>query len=83
MKIDLVNGDFTGTEALDLLSQLTAVKIKYHEQKIQQNLTEEDIKMRELRIKKLQENLHLTSLKLLENPGAKFELSANLNINKL
>lgn len=54
MKLQLIKGRFERDEALELLQQLLQVKIKYHEQKITRSISEEDIKMREQRIKQLQ-----------------------------
>lgn len=53
MDIQLLKGNFTQSEALDLLTQLVHVKIKFHESKIEKSDNEEDIKMRENRIKQL------------------------------
>ena len=34
MNLQIINGSFETTEAIELLSQLTTIKIKYHEDKI-------------------------------------------------
>jgi hypothetical protein len=57
MEIHLIDGQFSATEAIAILTQLTEVKIKYHENKIKSSHNEEDIKMRERKIKKLQKEL--------------------------
>ena len=57
MNIQLLQGNFIAAEATELLSQLIQVKIKFHENKINGTHNEEDIKMRERRIKKLQHDL--------------------------
>lgn len=57
MKLKLIDGDFSQTETIDLLTQLFQVKIKYHEDKVKNSYNEDDIKMRELKIKFLQKNL--------------------------
>ena len=57
MQIELIKGQFSGTEALDILSQMIQVKIKFHESKIAQDSSEEDIKYRESRLKHLQHEL--------------------------
>jgi cob(I)alamin adenosyltransferase len=57
MNFTLVSGEFTQTDALHLLTQLVEVKIKFHESKIEKSHQEEDIKMREQRIKQLQHDL--------------------------
>ncbi|MEO6282414.1 MAG: hypothetical protein ABIO93_03440 [Dyadobacter sp.] len=57
MTIQLVKGEFPASDAMELISQLVQVKIKYHEQKISSDMNEEDIKSREKKIKKLQDDL--------------------------
>jgi hypothetical protein len=56
MKLQLLKGSFSQLEALELLTQLIHVKIKFHESKIEKSHNEEDIKMREKRIKQLQQD---------------------------
>jgi hypothetical protein len=57
MKLQLLQGSFSPEESLRLLSQMVQLKIKYQEDKIQQDAAEEDIKWRETKIKKLQHEL--------------------------
>lgn len=57
MKIQLMHGHFSKTDALDLITQMIHVKIRYHENKIKASSVEEDIKMRETKIKRLQKDL--------------------------
>lgn len=57
MDIQLIQGKFSAKDALEILTQMVHVKIKYHENKIQQSSNEEDIKMREMKIKRLQKDL--------------------------
>ena len=57
MQLQLINGQFSKEDALDLITQMIQVKIKYHEQKIESSHTEEDIKMRESRIMQLQKDV--------------------------
>jgi hypothetical protein len=57
MHLQLINGRFDKTEALDLLTQLISVKLNFHQQKIAGSPSEEDIKQRERRIKQLQNEL--------------------------
>jgi hypothetical protein len=57
MEIHLIDGQFSATDAIAIITQLTEVKIKYHENKIKSSHYEEDIKMREQKIKKLQKEL--------------------------
>ena len=58
MRTQLINGYFSGSDALDLITQMINVKLKYHESKIPHASSEEDIKSREKRIKNLQRDLH-------------------------
>jgi hypothetical protein len=57
MILKLIDGDFSQTETNDLLTQLFQVKIKFLEDKVKNSSNEEDIKMRELKIKFLQNTL--------------------------
>jgi hypothetical protein len=58
MKIQLIHGTFEAQEALELLSKLIHAKIKFHESRITTVCSEEDIKMRESKIKLLQKDLY-------------------------
>ncbi|MFW2476238.1 MAG: hypothetical protein ACN4EP_04960 [Sediminibacterium sp.] len=58
LQLQLIKGSFDKSEALELISQMVHVKIKYHENKIKESEKEEDIKMREKRIKQLQHEFH-------------------------
>ncbi|MBS1741784.1 MAG: hypothetical protein JST81_02010 [Bacteroidetes bacterium] len=57
MKIQLIQGAFNSKDALDLITQLMNIKIKYHENKINSDSSEEDIKWRESKIKRLHNEL--------------------------
>lgn len=57
MKIQLIHGKFEAQEALELVSKLIHAKIKFHENRITNACSEEDIKMRESKIKLLQKDL--------------------------
>lgn len=57
MNINLIHGEFTSQEALDLVTNMIHIKIKYHENKILSGSSEEDIKWRESKIKALQKEL--------------------------
>ena len=57
MKMTLINGRFDTEDALEILTQMVHVKIKYHEKKINASTNEEDVKMREGKIKQLQKDL--------------------------
>lgn len=51
----LVEGTFALHQAIALVTELYDVKIRFHESMIQGNTMEEDVKMRERKIKSLQE----------------------------
>jgi hypothetical protein len=57
MKIQLIEGAFEAKDALDILTKMIHVKIKFQEDKINESSNEEDINMRETRIKRLQKSL--------------------------
>lgn len=56
--IQLIQGSFSKEEASHLIAKMIDVKIKFHEDKISNSDNEEDIKMRETRIKQLQKELY-------------------------
>jgi hypothetical protein len=58
MQIQLINTEFSSSDALDIIGQMIQIKIKYHENKIAKNSNEEDIKYREAKIKRLQKELY-------------------------
>ena len=58
MNIKLIDGQFQSQDALHIISGMIGIKIKFHEEKIQHSNNEEDIKMRENKIKFLQNELH-------------------------
>ncbi len=47
MNIQLIQGQFGGKEAIELITQMIHTKVKFHENIISNNDSEEDIKMRE------------------------------------
>ncbi len=67
MKLQLIHGQFTAQDAIDIVTQLTNVKIKFHENKIANSDGEETIKMRENRIKDLQQDLRNVREHILSN----------------
>jgi SPX domain protein involved in polyphosphate accumulation len=58
MEVQLIQGQFSNKDALEIITQMIHVKIKFHEDKITGESSEEDIKMREKRIKQLQKDLY-------------------------
>lgn len=57
MTIQIIEGEFSSQDAMELLTQMIAIKIRFHENKINTSENEEDIKAREGKIKRLQKNL--------------------------
>ncbi len=77
MNIKLIEGQFNNKEALDLITQVIHIKIKFHENKINNNSNEEDVKYRETKIKNLQKELF--ELKYyLDNNGNSVQLEAQV-----
>ena len=58
MNIQILDGEFKSNEAIELITQMIHIKIKYHENKISLSQLEEDIKARETIIKRLQKDLY-------------------------
>ena len=77
MNIQLIEGRFNKKEALELITQMIHIKIKFHENKINNNSNEEDVKYRETKIKNLQKELF--ELKYyLDNNGNSVQLEAHV-----
>ena len=79
MNLNLIHGQFSSKDAIDIITQMTQVKIKYHEDKIHHTNNEEDIKMREQRIKKLQDNLAVAR-KHIENKTGVIALHCEISM---
>ncbi len=72
MNLQLIQGEFSTKDTLELITQMIQVKIKYHENKISHQNNEEDIKTREFKIKSLQKELNeLKDFILLKNDNIK------------
>ncbi len=67
MNIQLIQGQFSAQDAIDIITQMINVKIKFHENKIAVIDGEEAIKMREKRIKDLQQDLQHAREHILAN----------------
>jgi hypothetical protein len=80
--IQLFDGSFEPKEVLDLLTQIIQVKIRYHEGKISSLSNEEDIKMRENRIKLLQKELFETRV-FIEKQEGKIIVTDQLTLNTI
>lgn len=78
MNLQLISGQFPQQDALDIITQMVNVKIRYHEKKIAGNSNEEDIKNREAKIKRLQKELYEIRKKMLLTPG---NLSMDASVN--
>ncbi len=65
MKISLIKGAFEAEDMLNIITQMVHVKIKYHEDQIKFDDSEEQIKMREKRIVELQRDLFDLRKKLI------------------
>ena len=81
MKLNLLQGQFEKNDALHLITQFIHAKIRYHEDKIMRSSSEEDIKMRENRIKELQRDLYELR-KTLENSNGSLSLSSVIEVDK-
>lgn len=64
MNYQLISGHFSTNEALELLTKLYYVKIKFYENKLKNVTRQEDIKNCETRIKELQKQLFEIKLNL-------------------
>ncbi len=80
MNIQLIKGSFTAQEAIDIITQMINVKIKFQENKIANSDSEEGIKMREKRIKDLQQDLN-DARKFIENHEENISLQSELILN--
>lgn len=79
MKVQLLQGHFSSEDAIDILTQMIQVKIKFHENKISVSSIEEDIKMREGRIKLLQMDL-LNARKYMASQRGYIALQSEINL---
>ena len=66
LTIQLIHGQFNTKDALDLVTKMIDAKIKFHESRINSFCEEEDVKMRENKIKTLQKDLY-EARKLIES----------------
>ncbi len=80
MNVKLIQGSYTPQETVELLHHLIHVKIRFNEDKISQSCSEEDIKMREERIKVLQHELAAVKQRL-KNRIDRVELTSTIEIN--
>ncbi len=57
MYIQLIHGHFDANDAIDIITKMILIKIKYYEDKINNSLNEDDDKSREVKIKNLHKDL--------------------------
>jgi hypothetical protein len=81
MNIQLIEGEFVTEDALMLVAQLIHAKIKYHESKIDNSHSEEDIKARETKIKRLQKEL-FEFRNDLGKSIQQFNINASINVSQ-
>ncbi len=79
MELHLIDGQFSTTDAIAIISQLIEVKIKYHENMIKNSHNEEDIKMREGKIKALQKEL-ADSRTYMQNQKDSIYIKSTINL---
>ena len=79
MNIQLIQGQFNAKDAIDIITQMIHIKIKFHENKITGNSTEEDIKFSETKIKRLQKEL-FEMRKHIEGKGKKVTVQSTIEI---
>jgi uncharacterized protein (DUF342 family) len=82
MKQQLMDGRFSNNEAVHILSALYGAKIEFHEEKIRSiEMTEEDIKHSEKKIKQLQETLSELKRKIQLNEGNGLDIHAEIEVS--
>lgn len=79
MYIELIQGQFGAKDALDIISKMIQVKVRYHESMINKSFNEEDIKFRESKIKQIQNEL-INFRKTIEGSGGNVKLDAIIKI---
>ena len=79
MNLQLIQGNFNAKDALEIITQMIDIKIKFHENKITNSENEEDIKYRESKIKKLQNDLYGVRSFLLSN-GNSINIEGEINL---
>lgn len=79
MNIQLIKGEFSSLDALELITKMIHIKIKYHENKISSISSEEDIKARESKIKLLQKELFEVRKEISKTSGT-VKMNAEIKI---
>jgi len=78
MTIQLIKGEFQVDDAIELITKMVQIKIKYHERKIHSQMNEEDIKSREGKIKNLQREL-FEMKEYIKQAGDKIAIISHIN----
>ena len=81
MKVQLIQGQFSAKDAIEIITKMISVKIKFQEGKIESSHTEEDVKMREQRIKSLQRDL-FEARQFIESQGKSVSLDSTISLTK-
>jgi len=79
MILELIHGQFSKKDAIEIITQMIHVKIKFHESKISNESNQEDSKMRERRIKQLQRDL-FEARKYIEQETEKISMQSEIKI---
>lgn len=79
MNLQLLKGNYSKQDSMNLLTKLFDIKIKFQEDKIKSSDNEEDIKMRENRIKELQKNLYEARL-YIEKQSSTISINSEINL---
>lgn len=77
MNLQLIKGQYTPDEALSMITQWVQATIAFHENKIDKSQSEEDIKMREQRIKSIQQEFHEIQ-KVIKGSGKCWDLNTEI-----
>jgi hypothetical protein len=80
MDIQLIQGQFSGKDALDIITQMVQIKIRFQESKISHLSNEEDIKVREKKIQALQNELHKVR-NYLADTGRQLSVHSEINLS--
>lgn len=79
MDLPLIDGVYPRQDAIDLLTEMVALKIRYHERQLQQGQDVEDTRHREARIRRLQEALH-AAREHIQQAGSLVSLNSSVHI---
>lgn len=80
MNVQLIEGNFDAKEAIEIITKMIHVKIKFQEDKINASSGEEEMKMRENRIIKLQKDL-FEIRKHIEQQNGKISIHSSITLD--